>query len=254
MLYELELSTAINTAHRTGELQLKARLSDQDILSKADRSPITPVDKVCEELIRNNLLKTFPNDGFIGEEYGKIEGSSGRYWIVDPLDGTRPFIRGIPTYGVLIALEETGIPVVGVIHLPALNCTCWASKGGGAYLNGKPIHVSSTPVLASAMGSALGFLSHPQQSVREKLLKLMSLWDYAYGFMDAFSYICVASGKLDLCVSLLDKPWDCAAAACIVTEAGGEYSDITGQKSVHNGSIIISNGALHGSALDCFIS
>lgn len=254
MEYASELSTALNLAHQAGALQLKSCQSVQKVSLKTDRSPVTSVDKACEELIRHELLLTFPGDGFLGEESGTVDGPSGRCWIVDPLDGTRPFIRGIPTYSTLIALEEGAIPVVGVIHLPALNLTCWASRNGGAYLNGEPIHVSSTPVPETAMGSALGFREHPEASLREKLLRLMRSWEYAYGFMDAFSYVCVASGKLDVCVNLLDKPWDCAAAACIVTEAGGKFSDVNGAPSVRNGSFVATNAPLHRCTVDFFTS
>ncbi|MBN1577247.1 MAG: hypothetical protein JW913_11880 [Chitinispirillaceae bacterium] len=251
-MYAAELSTAVNLALQAGELQQKSRRTNPIVDKKADSSPVTDIDKACEELIRNDLLRTFPGDAFLGEESGTVTGTSGRCWIVDPLDGTRPFIRGIPTYSSLIALEENSVPVIGVINLPALNITCWASRGGGAYLNGEPIHVSSTSVLKAAMGSALGFREHPEAILREKLLEIMRLWDYAYGFMDAFSYVCMASGRLDLCINLLDKPWDCAAAACIVAEAGGKYSDIHGEISVHNGSVLFSNGLLHREIVDFF--
>jgi len=254
MAYTKELSTAINLAHQAGELQLKSWQSNPAISKKTDASPVTEIDNSCEELIRSELLRTFPNDAFIGEEQGVVSGASGRCWIVDPLDGTRPYIRNIPTFSSLIALEENSIPVVGVICLPALNLTCWASRGNGAYCNGEPVHVSSTSELGAAMGSALGFREHPQASLREKLLEFMRLWDYAYGFMDAYSYVCLAAGKLDLCINLLDKAWDCAAAACIITEAGGAYSDIYGVPSVHNGSIALSNGLLQKRIIDFFTS
>jgi histidinol-phosphatase len=252
MSYTLEVSTAINCAHAAGVLQQKALQRRPVIDIKADSSPVTDVDTACEELIRNQLLNIFPHDAYLGEESGIVSGTSGRRWIIDPLDGTRPYIRGIPTYSTLIALEDHDQPVIGVIHLPALNITCWAGRNDGAFLNGNPIHVSPTASLARAMGSALGFLEHPSNLHREQLLTLMKTWDYAYGFMDAFSYVCLASGKLDLCVNLLDKPWDCAAAACIVTEAGGKFSDIHGESSVHNGSIVLSNGILHSQILDYF--
>ncbi|MBN1306828.1 MAG: histidinol phosphatase [Chitinispirillaceae bacterium] len=253
-MYSVELSTAINLVLRAGSLIRKSRQSNPVIDKKADSSPVTGLDRACEALIRNELLRAFARDAFLGEESGSVAGTSGRCWIVDPLDGTRPFIRNIPTYGTLIALEEDSVPVIGVINLPALNITCWAVRGEGAYLNGQPIRVSSTAVLEAAMGSALGFREHPQAPLREKLLECMRVWDYAYGFMDAFSYVCVASGRLDLCINLLDKPWDCAAAACIVTEAGGKYSDIRGAPSVHNGSIVFSNGLLHSRIIDFMCS
>jgi histidinol-phosphatase len=133
--------------------------------------------------------------------------------------------------------------------LPALKETYRASLGGGAFLNDEPIHVSDTRELNQAMGSALGQVERQNEPVGKELLAAMAEWDYAYGFMDNYSYGCVAAGRIDLCVNLLDRPYDCSAAACIVSEAGGTYSDIGGNRSVHNGSVILSNGHLHDAIL-----
>jgi histidinol-phosphatase len=244
-MYTRELSKAIELAKQAGELQLAARGKGISFERKNDDSPVTAVDRACEELLRGNLLSSFPGDGFLGEESGQLDGTTGRSWIIDPIDGTRPFIRGIPTHSTLVALEHEGVPVVGVIHLPALGITCWASRGERAFINGSPVRVSTTNRINNVMGSALGFLEHENATLREKLLAFMRRWDYAYGFMDAYSYVLLAGGQLDCCINLLDKPWDCAAAACIITEAGGKFSDITGTPSVHRGSFVCSNGILH---------
>ncbi|MBL7077525.1 MAG: inositol monophosphatase [Kiritimatiellae bacterium] len=249
MDYAAELKVALELARRAGEIQLAGQEVTLGVEIKADDSPVTTVDRACEDLILNGLREAFPEDGFLGEETGAHDGTSGRTWIVDPLDGTRPFIRGIPTYACLIALEANGEPVVGVMHLPALKETYCASRGGGAFLNDQPIRVSKTRDLNRAMGSALGQMERQDEPVGKQLLAAMSEWDYAYGFMDAYTYGCIAAGRIDLCVNLLDKPWDCAAAACIVSEAGGTYSDIEGNRTVHNGSIILSNGHLHDAIL-----
>ncbi|MCU0609996.1 MAG: hypothetical protein MUF22_09560 [Chitinispirillaceae bacterium] len=253
MTYKVELAEALGAATEAGEIQRAFESNPPEIDRKQDRSPVTEVDLRCEELIRSRLLKKFSGDGFMGEESETETGTSGRRWIVDPLDGTRPFLRGIPTYSVLIALEEDSEPVLGVIHLPALGLNCWATKGNGAFLNGKPICVSGTSALGAGMGSALGFVEKAGAPEGRKLLSLMQAWDYAYGFMDAYSYVLVASGSLDLAVNLLDKPWDCASAACIVREAGGRFSDINGKETVHSGSIVLSNGVLHDDVLKYFI-
>jgi len=252
MSYDEELKIALECAKEAGMRQIEFQNKIKQIEIKNDLSPVTNVDKECERIIKDTLLARFPHDGFLGEESESITGNSTRTWMVDPLDGTRPFIRGIPTHSVLIALEEQSTPVLGIIHLPAMDLTCWAVKGGGAFLNGKQIHVSSTNTLDKSIGSALGFRECAETSDGKRLFTLMRRWDYAYGFMDAYSYVCIASGSLDLCVNLLDKAWDCAAAACIVTEAGGRYSDIKGNNSVHNGSIVLSNGLIHEEILNYF--
>lgn len=247
-----ELSCASTLAKRAGALQLAAQQQNLTITTKEDHSPVTNVDRACEKMIRTEILATFPEDGFLGEESGSAFGTSGRCWIVDPLDGTRPFIRGIPTFSTLIALEIEQTPVLGVIHLPALQLTCWATKGSGAFLNGDSIRVSATTDLSQAMGSALGMVEHLSPTIRKQITTLMRSLDYTYGFMDAYSYVLLASGKLDLCVNVLDKPWDCAAAACIITEAGGQFSDINGNQSTHNGSVVFSNRILHKQILPFF--
>ncbi|MFP4163712.1 MAG: inositol monophosphatase family protein [Chitinispirillaceae bacterium] len=251
-MFTEELNTALKAAREAGEIQLKCADSISGIERKEDCSPVTSIDRECEDRIRDILLDKFSRDGFLGEESGKKENGSGRRWIVDPLDGTRPYIRGIPTHSVLIALEENGTPVLGVIHLPALGLTCHAVKGGGAFLNDKRIRVSKTEHLDESMGSILGYVEYSQEPTGKALLELMRHWDYTYGFMDAYSYVLLASGSLDVCVNMLDKAWDCAAAACIVSEAGGRYSSITGESTIHGGSIVFSNKHLHEKVLSFF--
>ena len=249
-----ELTAAVNAAKEAGKIQLDGlkKLASINIEKKSDRSPVTAVDKACESRIREILLSEFPNDGFLGEETGENAGTTARRWIVDPLDGTRPFIRNIPTHSALIALEENGVPTVGVIHLPAMNLTCYASRGGGAFIDGEPIRVSSTSNLSEAMGSVLGITEYAGTPLGNSLITLTRAWDYTYGFMDAYSYVLLALGRLDACVNLLDKPWDCAAAACIITEAGGKFSSVNGEKTVHGGSIALTNGILHEEVLGFF--
>ena len=252
MSYSKELDIARKAALKAGEIHRASRSAIKNIVLKDDLSPVTEVDKKCEALIREMLLKNFPGDGFLGEETGHEKGSSGRTWIVDPLDGTRPYIRNIPTYSALIALEEDGSLAVGVMHISAMDETYYAQRGGGAFCNGEHIRVSSTDTLSRALGSSLGFVEKAESPESACLLRLMSSWDYTYGFMDAYTYGCIASGKIDACVNLLDRSWDCAAAACIIKEAGGRFSDISGRENIHNGSSVITNGIIHDSVLSYF--
>jgi histidinol-phosphatase len=249
-----ELKIAIRAAQEAGKIQLDGlkELSSVKIEKKSDRSPVTAVDKACEARIREILLTEFPNDGFLGEETGENAGTTARRWIADPLDGTRPFIRNIPTHSALVALEENGVPTVGVIYLPAMGLTCYAASGEGAFIDGEQIRVSSTNNLSDAMGSVLGITEYAGAPLGDGLIALTRAWDYTYGFMDAYSYVLLAGGHLDACVNLLDKPWDCAAAACIVTEAGGKFSSVNGEKTVHGGSIVLTNGILHEATLGFF--
>jgi len=220
---------------------------------KNDQSPVTTIDTQCEQLYIDRLRRYFPTDAIVGEEYGEQHGSSGRRWIIDPIDGTRPFIRDIPTYSTMIALEAEGELVLGCIYLPGLSLSCWARKGHGAFLNAQPIRVSQTPTLQSAMVAALGTVHLRSEQRGQQLLTLLGNCDYPYGFMDSYSYVCVASGRLDAAISLLDKPWDSAAAACIVSEAGGAWSSIEGTESIFEGSFICSNAALIGQLQSHFL-
>lgn len=251
-MFQKELTLAIEIAHQIGQEQLKSRQCFGQIIKKSDKSPVTEIDKKCENLIIQKVEKAFPNDGFLGEETGSRQGTNNRRWIIDPLDGTRPYIRQIPTYSVLLSLEVEGKNVLGVIGLPEMGIISWGCVGVGAYVNNKRVHVSNVNSLNDSMASSLGLIEKKDTIEGKKLLELMSSIDYSYGFMDAYSYVAVASGKLDFTVNLLDKPWDCAAGACIVEQAGGTFSDIKGNQSVHNGSIILSNGLLHNRILEYF--
>jgi histidinol-phosphatase len=252
MLYRQELKVAREAASAAGEIQMRHRADLLNVTIKSDASPVTEVDKLCERTIRDLIRIHFPRDGFLGEETGEEKGESGRRWIVDPLDGTRPYIRRIPTHSALVALEDGDEVVVGCMNLPALRETYWASKGDGAFLNGAPVHVSTISDLGGVLGCGFGFVEKNEAPEGARLFALMKKWGYAYGFMDAYSYGCIAAGRLDASVNLLDKPWDCAAAACIVAEAGGRFSDIAGRKTVHNGSIILTNGLVHDAILEYF--
>jgi histidinol phosphatase-like enzyme (inositol monophosphatase family) len=247
-----ELNIAIKAALEAGKIQLEGCGAALDVEIKGDNSPVTQFDKRCEEKIREIILSEFPDDGFLGEESGESGPPGGRRWIVDPIDGTRPFIRGIPTHSALIALEVAGEPAIGVINVPAMGVVCHASKGGGAFLNDKKIRVSSVKKLSNAMGCGLGMIQRAGKPEGRCLDKYLQSLDYAYGFMDAYTYVLIACGKLDACVNLLDKPWDCAAAACIVTEAGGRFSAVNGEKTIHGGSFVLTNGILHDEVLEFF--
>jgi histidinol-phosphatase len=252
MAYRQEVKIALEAAAAAGEIQMRRRAELLEVTKKSDASPVTEVDRLCELTIRDLIRRHFPCDGFLGEETGEEKGTSGRRWIVDPLDGTRPYIRRIPTHSVLIALEDGDDVAVGCMNLPALKETYWASKGGGAFLNGESLHVSTVAGLEEVLGCALGFVEKKATRDAARLLELMGRWGYAYGFMDAYSYGCIAAGRIDASVNLLDKPWDCAAAACIVREAGGRFSDIRGRPTVHSGSIILTNGLVHDAILEYF--
>jgi histidinol-phosphatase len=250
MPYQAELDTALKAARAAADIQLKHLYCEKDVEIKPDMSPVSHIDKTCEDVIIDMLHKAFPKDGFLGEETGETSGSSGRTWIIDPLDGTRPYLKQIPTYSVLIALVEEENPVVGVMHLPSLDEVYYAAEGMGAYCNTKTIQVSDVKTLDQAYGSAFGHIPNLHSTEAQATLQLMNKWRFAHGFMDAYTYGCIASGRLDVAVSLTDKAWDCAPAACIIKEAGGRYSDIHGNETIFGGNFVISNGYLHDETIE----
>ena len=249
-MYKKELLATLAIIKNIGHFQLEKQNELHSINLKEDRSPVTEIDQESEERIKRDLLELFPEDGFLGEESGEVKSKNGRRWIVDPLDGTRPYIHKIPTFSTLIALEENGEIVLGVVALHALGETYWATKGGGAFCNGKRISVSTTAQkVEDAMGSALGLTESAHTSIGQALYQSMQKWEYVYGFMDAYSYMAVASGKLDMTVSLIDTAWDRAPAAIIVKEAGGKVSSASGEETIYGEHFIVSNGVIHNELL-----
>ena len=249
-LTEIELLKEIVLV--VGKYQIEMQKKLKTVNLKEDRSPFTEVDVNSEKTIIDKISQKFPDDGFLGEESGETVGTSGRRWIIDPLDGTRPYIHGIPTYSILIALEDKGTLAAGIIHFPMLNETYYATLGGGAFCNGEKISVSKTEKLSDSMASALGVVEAAKEEKGKLLLELLQKCEYSYGFMDAYSYTSVAAGKLDFCVSLLDKPWDRAPAAIIVKEAGGVFSDLSGNETIYSDDFIVSTAKTHKEILENF--
>jgi myo-inositol-1(or 4)-monophosphatase len=252
MLYDKEIGTLKEVVQIVGEYQVEMQKNFKNVNIKHDKSPVTEVDVNSEKTIKEYISARFPEDGFLCEESGETVGESGRRWIIDPLDGTRPYIHNIPTYSILIALEDNGVLSAGVTHFPALNETYWAVLGGGAFCNGEKLKVSQTAEFSDSMGSSLGIIEAAKEEKGRKLLETLQKCDYFYGFMDAFSYVCVAAGKLDFCISLVDKPWDRASSALIVKEAGGVFSDLIGNETIHGDDFIVSNKNVHKAVLKNF--
>jgi len=246
--YAQELKIAIDAAMHVGRFQLDNQHRVCKTIKK-DNSPVTDIDVASEEIIKERILSSFPHDGFFGEETKEVQGKNGRQWIVDPLDGTRPYIRQIPTFSTLIALEEDGDIVVAVANFPALKETYYSAKGSGAYCNNRRIVVSNEVELCNGMGACAGLIEETS-SLSNKLIRLMRSADYAYGFMDAYSYMSVACGRLDFCISTIDEAWDRAAATLIVTEAGGDFGDFLGHSRYDGKTFYVSNGSLKSQLLN----
>ncbi len=226
---------------------------DLEISVKADRSHVTDADLATERAIREILSAERPDDGVFGEEFG-AEGDSSRQWIIDPIDGTAHFLRGIPLWGTMISLAVDGVPQIGVVSMPALDRRWWASPGDGAWTGPsaapRRLQVSAVDTFADA---GVSFQSIAQWAGAGKLDQLLSLagsvWrDRAYG--DVFSYMLLAEGRLEMVAEFDVKEYDIAAAVAIVREAGGRMTSFDGEDTISARSALATNGVLHDAFLD----
>ena len=216
---------------------------------KADGSPVTEADRAVERALRSRLAIARPEDAVTGEEYG-TEGGGGRRWYIDPVDGTRNFVRGIPVFATLIALEVAGRIEVGVVSAPALGARWWASRGGGAHASGRRVRVSQVASLDQAQ---LAYDSVPGFAVRgleERFLGLARRCARSRGFGDFWSHVLVAEGCVEVAVEPEVSPWDLAPLIVIVEEAGGRFTDLEGRPRIDGGSAVASNGILHDAVLE----
>ncbi|MFF1877501.1 inositol monophosphatase family protein [Leifsonia sp. NPDC058230] len=220
---------------------------------KPDRTHVTEADLSVERAIRETLSKERLSDGILGEEYG-VEGDSPRQWIIDPIDGTANYLRGVPVWGTLIALAVDGVPVLGVVSSPALGKRWWAARDAGAWLSengGEPrrLRVSGVAELSDASLSFQSVAQWDEAGYLDRLIALTrTVWrDRAYG--DMWSYMMLAEGLLDAVGEFGVKTYDLAALIPIVEEAGGRFTSVTGEAGPGNGSSLASNGILHDALL-----
>lgn len=214
------------------------------VRTKADRTPVSEVDEAVERAIRDRLKRELPEDTVIGEEFG-ANGTAGRRWIIDPIDATKNYIRGIPVFATLIALDST----VGVISAPALGRRWWAVRDGGAFCNGGPIHVSTIRDLTDAQIGYDSLQDFAPFGLDQKFVELVRRCGRARGFGDFWIHMLVAEGAIEIAVEPLVAWWDMAAVQVIVEEAGGRFSSITGQHTANGGSAVSTNGVLHEAVL-----
>jgi len=249
-----DLAFALELAALADGISLpRFRAADLRIDTKPDRTHVTDADIAVEQAVRARIAAERPTDGFFGEESGSSAGGS-RQWIVDPIDGTANFLRGVPNWATLIALEVDGVPTVGVVSAPAFGVRWYAERGGGAWRHDageepRAIHVSGVRALGDASLSFQSVAQWRDAGYLESLLALCeAVWrDRAYG--DMWSYMLLAEGLVDLVGEFDVKAYDLAALIPIVREAGGRFTDIDGSDTAWSGSSLASNGWLHDDAL-----
>jgi histidinol-phosphatase len=242
--YEQELAFANELADRAGEIGLGYFGGSFEVRLKPDRSPVTEADVAIEEAIRTAIRERYPRDGVLGEEGGS-EGAGHRRWIVDPIDGTKNFADGVQIWSNLIALAVDDRPVVGVVNFPALGERYEAAEGGGARLNGTPIHVSRADRLSRSFVVFAGMEDWLEGAYAAGVQGLVREARRNRGFGDAWGHCLVARGSADVMVELELATWDWAALQVVIEEAGGRISQFDGSALQHGGTVLATNGVLH---------
>jgi histidinol phosphatase-like enzyme (inositol monophosphatase family) len=238
MPYIQEIEIARRAADLSAKLALRYQKDGITPENKPDQSPVTIADKESEKLIAKMLEDAFPDDGILGEEGSNKASKNGRRWIIDPIDGTRDFVRGNPLWSVLIALEKDGEVQAGVVHLPLMGNTCWGARGEGSYRNDVRLHVSTIDQPENAVISLNSLNRTHDPSTRTSFASLLtSFWAFRClgGTPDAMM---LAEGQMDVWIEPKVAPWDMAAAQVIIEEAGGVFFAFNGKHSIYEGNCI----------------
>ncbi|MEU6734477.1 histidinol-phosphatase [Streptomyces physcomitrii] len=256
-LDDLRLAHVLADAADAGTMD-RFKALDLKVETKPDMTPVTEADKAAEELIRGQLHRARPRDAVLGEEFG-IEGTGPRRWVVDPIDGTKNYVRGVPVWATLISLMEAGEngfqPVVGLVSAPALNRRWWAARGHGAFTGRSlsavsRLKVSAVSRLQDASFAYSSLSGWEEQGRLDGFLDLSRKVWRTRGYGDFWPYMMVAEGSVDLCAEPELSLWDMAANAIIVTEAGGSFTGLDGRPGPHSENAAASNGLLHDELLD----
>lgn len=245
---------SIDAAQKAGRLALEHFDRTVHIEWKQDHSPVTIADRQAETLLKETLLTRFPQDGFLGEELGDTPSSSGYRWIIDPIDGTRNFVRGIPIWATLVGLEFKGEQIGGVCYAPALREVYRALRGDGAFRDERRIRVSEVGKLSEATLFYSSISWFIKAGCEQSFLNLVRQTQRQRGFGDFYGFLLVAQGSGDLMVEHGVHAWDLAALKPIVEEAGGRMTDWQGNSTIDRPDVIASNGKLHEAALNTLAS
>lgn len=239
MKLDKEIAVGCSIARRAGETAMRYWGKGVAAETKPDLSPVTAADLECERLITQVLEEAFPDDGLLGEEGALKASRNGRRWIIDPIDGTRDFVRGGPAWANLIGLEAGGEMIAGFAHLPALGDLYHAARGGGAFHNDNPMRVSGISTPDKAVLCVNGFNGILGLPFAAELLKWMAPFWAVRSMGGCLDAVMVARGQADLWIEPSAKPWDLAALKIIAEEAGGRFFNFNGQSTIYGGNCVI---------------
>ena len=251
-----DVALALRLADQADELTMdRFGALDLHVDTKPDLTPVTDADRSVEGAVRDTLSQQRPDDPVLGEEFGGTTTFAGRQWVIDPIDGTKNFVRGVPVWATLIALLHDGVPIAGVVSAPALQRRWWAGAGEGAYASfagGAPgrVSVSSVADLESASLSFSSLSGWAKLGLRDRFIELTDTVWRVRGYGDFFSYCLLAEGAVDIAAEPEVSLWDLAALDIVVREAGGAFTSFDGRSGPHGGNVVATNGLLHAAVLD----
>jgi myo-inositol-1(or 4)-monophosphatase len=240
------LDFAIDTAWQAGKLTL-GYYQQPDVRAerKADDSPVTIADRLAEELIREHIAAAFPDHAIVGEEFGGQPADEASHrWYIDPIDGTRAFVRGVPLYAVLLGLEIDGRCDVGVAYFPALGEMLAAATGLGCRWNGRPARVSAATSVGAGIVTHANVAAFEQHGRADAFHRLARAAGFCAGWADAYAYLLVATGRAEVALDPVMHAWDCAPFPPILREAGGNFGDWSGTETIHAGEALATTQTL----------
>ncbi len=245
-----DLAFALELADLADAVTLaRFRAADLVVETKPDLTPVSEADRAVERLLRDRVSRDRPGDAVVGEEYGTT-GAADRRWIVDPIDGTKNYVRGVPVWATLIALQEDGVTTVGVVSAPAMGRRWWASRGQGAYADdGRRLAVSRVATLADAHLSYSSLGGWEERGLLDAFLDLGRACWRTRAFGDFWSYVLLAEGAVDVACEPEVSLWDLAALQVVVEEAGGRFTSLAGVATPDGGDALATNGLLHDAVL-----
>lgn len=239
-------------ARLAGDVALSHYRTAIAVESKGDGSPVTIADREAEQAARDWIAQRFPADGILGEEFGARDGTSGRRWLLDPIDGTKSFVRGVPLWGTLIAVAEGDKVLAGAAYFPAVNEIIAAAPGEGCWWNGRRASVSAVSTLASATALVTDDRAFATIAQRDAWIALADSAGIARSWGDCFGYLLVATGRAEVMVDPIINPWDAACFLPIIEEAGGVFTSLSGERTAFGGHAIATNSALAETAREFF--